>query len=215
MDEIYILGGCVNDIFTDRMLKYNFVHDSIHYTTSIIPNLQDNEYFRYWEESGFKAMTKIGLTFNETDDDFTFGDNSGKGYWNDNNYEDWDHEFENESDSYQTKNSITVPIRLVLSKINHSSEHTSASSSESNATLLDYLGSISSKSTVKNLIVGFLLSFSTMCFLQKLGSTYTRHLHHFMLFSGRRNHAPWVKNYQHPLPRIQLLQLWVLRLQEN
>ncbi len=71
-DDMYILGGCVNENFTDRMLKYNFVHDSIHNYSGVIPNLQENEYFRFWEESGFKSLNKVGLTFSETDDNYSF-----------------------------------------------------------------------------------------------------------------------------------------------
>jgi hypothetical protein len=73
-DEVYILGGCIesNNKFTDKIFKYNFVQNAIFLTEMKIPGIKENEYFRFWEESCFKALSSFGHIFNN-DDDFTFG----------------------------------------------------------------------------------------------------------------------------------------------
>ena len=69
-DEVYIVGGCVNEKNTDRILKYNFVNNNIFKTEMIIPNIRDNEYYRFWEESNFQHVTNYNRDFN--DDDYTY-----------------------------------------------------------------------------------------------------------------------------------------------
>ena len=71
-DEIYLLGGCVKDKYTDDILKYNFKQNTFYKTNFIIPTLRENEYFRFWEESTFVSLTSKGNTTN-ADDDCTFG----------------------------------------------------------------------------------------------------------------------------------------------
>ena len=69
-DEVYIVGGCVNEKFTDKILKYNFVNNTIFKTEMIIPFIKDNEYYRFWEESNFQHVTNYNKDFN--DEDYTY-----------------------------------------------------------------------------------------------------------------------------------------------
>lgn len=71
-DEIYILGGTIGEKFTDEILKYNFQQNCFFKTQMKIPAINENEYFRFWEESTFVPLTSQGHTVN-SDDDFTFG----------------------------------------------------------------------------------------------------------------------------------------------
>lgn len=71
-DEVYIVGGCTSDKFSDKILKYNFVQNAIYLTEMTIPGLKDHEYFRFWEESTFKSLSSFGNQFS-SDDDYTFG----------------------------------------------------------------------------------------------------------------------------------------------
>ncbi len=70
-DEVYLVGGCVNEKYTDRILKYNFVNNNIFKTEMIIPNIRDNEYYRFWEESNFQHVTNYNKDFD--DEDYTYG----------------------------------------------------------------------------------------------------------------------------------------------
>ena len=69
-DEVYIVGGCVNERYCDKILKFNFINNNIFKTDMIIPYLKDNEYYRFWEESTFKHLTNFNKDFN--DDDFSY-----------------------------------------------------------------------------------------------------------------------------------------------
>ena len=71
-DEIYILGGTIRDKPTDEIIKYNFKQETFYKTEMTIPGLNENEYFRFWEESTFSALSSQGYAVN-SDDDFTFG----------------------------------------------------------------------------------------------------------------------------------------------
>ena len=71
-DEIYILGGTIRDKPTDEIIKYNFKHETFYKTEMSIPGLNENEYFRFWEESTFSPLSSQGYAVN-SDDDFTFG----------------------------------------------------------------------------------------------------------------------------------------------
>jgi len=72
VDEIYILGGSINDTPTDQIIKYNFKQNAFFLTEMTIPGLRENEYFRFWEESSFVPLTSKGNATN-ADDEFTFG----------------------------------------------------------------------------------------------------------------------------------------------
>ena len=72
IDEIYLLGGSVNDTPTDVILKYNFKQNAFFKTDLTIPGLRENEYYRFWEESSFIPLTSKGNATN-ADDEFTFG----------------------------------------------------------------------------------------------------------------------------------------------
>ena len=72
VDEIYILGGSVQDTPTDQILKYNFKQNAFFRTEMTIPGMRENEYFRFWEESNFVPLTSKGNATN-ADDEFTFG----------------------------------------------------------------------------------------------------------------------------------------------
>ena len=72
VDEIYILGGSVNDTPTDQILKYNFKQNAFFKTEMTIPGMRENDYYRFWEESGFIPLTSKGNATN-ADDEFTFG----------------------------------------------------------------------------------------------------------------------------------------------
>jgi hypothetical protein len=69
-DEVYLVGGCVNEKYTDKILKYNFVNNNIFKTDMIIPNIRDNEYYRFWEESNFQHVTNFNKDFD--DEDYTY-----------------------------------------------------------------------------------------------------------------------------------------------
>ena len=71
-DEVYLVGGCVNERFTDRIIKFNLVQNCIFPTEFVIPGFKENEYFRFWEENTFKPLSSFGFAVN-CDDDFTFG----------------------------------------------------------------------------------------------------------------------------------------------
>jgi hypothetical protein len=71
-DEIFILGGAINNKYSDKIFKYNLHDDAIYLTEMSIPGLVENEYFRFWEESTFKALSNIGIFLNK-DEDFLFG----------------------------------------------------------------------------------------------------------------------------------------------
>jgi len=71
-DEIYILGGTIRDKPTDEIIKYNFKQETFYKTEMTIPGLNENEYFRFWEESSFSPLSSQGYAVN-SDDDFTFG----------------------------------------------------------------------------------------------------------------------------------------------
>ena len=72
VDEIYILGGSVQDTPSDQILKYNFKQNAIFRTEMTIPGMRENDYFRFWEESTFIPLTSKGNATN-ADDEFTFG----------------------------------------------------------------------------------------------------------------------------------------------
>ena len=72
VDEIYILGGSINDTPTDQIIKYNFKQNAFFLTEMTIPGIRENEYFRFWEESSFVPLTSKGNATN-ADDEFTFG----------------------------------------------------------------------------------------------------------------------------------------------
>ena len=72
VDEIYILGGSVQDNPTDQILKYNFKQNAFFRTEMTIPGIRENDYFRFWEESTFIPLTSKGNATN-ADDEFTFG----------------------------------------------------------------------------------------------------------------------------------------------
>ena len=72
VDEIYILGGSINDTPTDQIIKYNFKQNAFFLTEMTIPGIRENEYFRFWEESSFIPLTSKGNATN-ADDEFTFG----------------------------------------------------------------------------------------------------------------------------------------------
>jgi hypothetical protein len=64
------VGGCVNERYCDKILKFNFINNNMFKTDMIIPYLKDNEYYRFWEESTFKHLTNFNKDFN--DDDFSY-----------------------------------------------------------------------------------------------------------------------------------------------
>ena len=72
VDEIYVLGGSINDTPTDQILKYNFKQNAFFKTEMTIPGIRENDYFRFWEESSFIPLTSKGNATN-ADDEFTFG----------------------------------------------------------------------------------------------------------------------------------------------
>ena len=72
VDEIYILGGSVQDTPTDQILKYNFKQNAFFRTEMTIPGFRENDYYRFWEESTFIPLTSKGNATN-ADDEFTFG----------------------------------------------------------------------------------------------------------------------------------------------
>ena len=72
VDEIYILGGSVQDTPTDQILKYNFKQNAFFRTEMTIPGLRENDYYRFWEECNFIPLTSKGNATN-ADDEFTFG----------------------------------------------------------------------------------------------------------------------------------------------
>ena len=72
VDEIYILGGSIQDNPTDQILKYNFKQNAFFKTEMTIPGFRENDYFRFWEESSFIPLTSKGNATN-ADDEFTFG----------------------------------------------------------------------------------------------------------------------------------------------
>ena len=72
IDEIYLLGGSIQDTPTDQILKYNFKQNAFFKTEMTIPGFRENDYFRFWEESSFIPLTSKGNATN-ADDEFTFG----------------------------------------------------------------------------------------------------------------------------------------------
>ena len=72
IDEIYLLGGSIQDNPTDQILKYNFKQNAFFKTEMTIPGFRENDYFRFWEESSFIPLTSKGNATN-ADDEFTFG----------------------------------------------------------------------------------------------------------------------------------------------
>ena len=72
VDEIYLLGGSIQDNPTDQILKYNFKQNAFFKTEMTIPGFRENDYFRFWEESSFIPLTSKGNATN-ADDEFTFG----------------------------------------------------------------------------------------------------------------------------------------------
>ena len=72
IDEIYLLGGSIQDTPTDQILKYNFKQNAFFKTEMTIPGFSGNDYFRFWEESSFIPLTSKGNATN-ADDEFTFG----------------------------------------------------------------------------------------------------------------------------------------------
>ena len=72
VDEIYLLGGSIQDNPTDQILKYNFKQNAFFKTAMTIPGFRENDYFRFWEESSFIPLTSKGNATN-ADDEFTFG----------------------------------------------------------------------------------------------------------------------------------------------
>ena len=72
VDEIYLLGGSINDTPTDQILKYNFKQNAFFKTEMTIPGIRENDNFRFWEESSFIPLTSKGNATN-ADDEFTFG----------------------------------------------------------------------------------------------------------------------------------------------
>jgi len=71
-NEVYIAGGSKNEIFSDKIFKYNLVNNTIFMTDMIIPDINNHEYFRFWEESQFKQLISHELIENTSDDDYTF-----------------------------------------------------------------------------------------------------------------------------------------------
>ena len=72
VDEIYLLGGSIQDNPTDQILKYNFKQNAFFKTEMTIPGFRENDYFRFWEESSFIPLTSKGNATN-ADDELTFG----------------------------------------------------------------------------------------------------------------------------------------------
>ena len=60
--------------FPNTILKPGHIYkqETIYKTEMTIPGLNENEYFRFWEESTFSALSSQGYAVN-SDDDFTFG----------------------------------------------------------------------------------------------------------------------------------------------
>jgi hypothetical protein len=71
-NEVYIVGGSKNEIFSDKILKYNLINNTIFMTDMIIPDINKHEYFRFWEESQFKQLISHELIENKSEDDYTF-----------------------------------------------------------------------------------------------------------------------------------------------
>lgn len=83
-DEVYIIGGVdFDNKYSNTMIKYNFSHESIGTTSFNIPDIDINEYYRFWEESNFICLkdniySYVGMSKNNDvgfrgDNDFYYG----------------------------------------------------------------------------------------------------------------------------------------------
>ena len=72
-DEILLIGGVTfENKFSDKILKYNFSHETIYLTSLNIPDININEYYRFWEESNFLSLKDKSGNYT-IDDDFYYG----------------------------------------------------------------------------------------------------------------------------------------------
>lgn len=72
-DEVLILGGIIRgDKPTDKCVKFNFSHNSIFLNSMKIPEIESNEYYRFWEETNFIPLKDLSGNYN-TNDDFYYG----------------------------------------------------------------------------------------------------------------------------------------------
>lgn len=72
-DEVLLIGGVIKDNkFSNKMLKYNLTHEMIHLSPQTIPDIETNEYYRFWEETNFLSLKDLSGNYN-TNDDFYYG----------------------------------------------------------------------------------------------------------------------------------------------
>jgi hypothetical protein len=72
-DEVYIVGGCIRDKYSDKIFKYNFIQNAIYLSEMKIPGLLDNEYYRFWEETSFKSLSSDNQFITNDEDEYAFG----------------------------------------------------------------------------------------------------------------------------------------------